>query len=137
MAAGPAARLGPGRTRRVAPRRGDAQVSRRFGLTRLGGLQGNPDFPLLLLVHRATTPPGAVLVALDARNGTDIWSLGTDPVVVIALFADPMTLTALYVDRGFVAQGLPSGRFQRLANPRAMLPDLLHVVSALPTRVFL
>ena len=115
----------------------DPTVRAQYAPTLMGNLLANPDVPLVLLVHTTGTHPGAVLVALDARNGTDSWSLSTDPIVLIALFADPATITHLYIDSGVLAQGTPSGRFQNVPDPREMLPDLLRAFSELPARTFL
>src|SRR3974390_2636142 len=54
----------------------DPKVRAQYEPTFMGNLLANPDFPLVLLVNTSGTHPGAVLVALDARNGTDTWSLG-------------------------------------------------------------
>ena len=115
----------------------DPEVRAQYQPTIVGNLLANPDFPLVMLVNTTGTHPGAILVALDARNGTDTWSLSTDPIVLIALFADPATITDLYVDSGFLEQGTPSGSFQSVPDPREMLPDLLHALSEIPARTFL
>ncbi len=114
----------------------DPEVRAQYEPSFMGNLLANPDFPLVLLVNRTGTHPGAILVALDARNGTDTWSLGDDPIVLIALFVDPATITDVYIDRGLLEQGTPSGSFQNVPDPR-MLPDLLHALSELPARTFL
>ena len=105
--------------------------------TLVGTLLANPDLPLVMLINTTGTHPEAVVVALDARNGTDTWSWRTDPIVLIALFADPATLTDLYFDSGFLEQGTPSGSFQNVPEPLQKLPDLLHALAAIPARTFL
>ena len=115
----------------------DPAVRAQYQPTPVGNLLANPDLPLVLLINTTGIQPGAVLVALDARNGTDTWSLSTDPIVLIGLFADPATITDLYFDSGFLEQGTPSGSFHSVSDPREMLPDLLHALSEIPARTFL
>ena len=115
----------------------DPAVRAQYQPTLVGNLLANPDLPLVMLINTTGTHPEAVVVALDARNGTDTWSLRTDPIVLIALFADPATLTDLYFDSGFLEQGTPSGSFQNVPDPLQKLPDLLHALSAIPARTFL
>ena len=100
-------------------------------------LLANPDFPLVLLVNTTATQPGAVLVALDARNGGETWSLATDPIVLIVLFADRATITNMYIDRGLLAQGTATGEFQGVPDTQQGLPDVLHALADLPARTFL
>ena len=115
----------------------DPAVRAHYQPTLVGNLLANPDLPLVMLINTTGTQPEAVVVALDARNGTDTWSLRTDPIVLIALFADPATMTDLYFDRGFLEQGTSSGSFQSVPEPLKTLPDLLHALSAIPARTFL
>lgn len=115
----------------------DPAVWAQYRPTLVGNLLANPDLPLVMLINTTGTHPGAVLVALDARNGTDTWSLRTDPIVLIVLFADPATMTDLYFDSGFLEQGTPSGSFQGVPDPLERLPDLLHALSEIPARTFL
>lgn len=122
---------------RGVPNLFDPEVRAQYQPTVVGNLLSNPDFPMVMLVNTTGTHPGAVLVALDARNGSDTWSLSTDPIILIALFADPLTITDLYLDSGLLTQGTPSGRFQSVPNPREMLPDLLHALSEIPARTYL
>jgi hypothetical protein len=104
----------------------------------VGNMRANPDLPLLMLVNINGESPKAVLVGLDARNGKNTWSLNTDPIVLIALFADPSTITELYLDAGFTRQGAPSGRYQSVPDPRVeMLPDLLRAFSDIPARTYM
>ncbi len=115
----------------------DPAVRAQYQPARVGNLLANPDLPLVMLINTTGTRPEAVVVALDARNGTDTWSLRTDPIVLIALFADPATMTDLYFDSGFLEQGTPSGSFQNVPDPLKKLPDLLHALAAIPARTFL
>lgn len=115
----------------------DPAVRAQYQPTLVGTLLANPDLPLVMLIHTTGTHPEAVVVALDARNGTDTWSWRTDPIVLIALFADPATMTDLYFDSGFLEQGTPSGSFQSVPDPLQKLPDLLHALAAIPARTFL
>ncbi len=82
-----------------------------------GNLEGNADFPLVMFVNTAGNQPAAVKMAVDAENGTDQWSLAKDPIVVIALFSDPKTITRLYADSGFTQNGKPSGNYTEVPNP--------------------
>ena len=115
----------------------DPAVRAHYKPTIIANVPDNRDFPLVLLVNTAATQPEAVLVALDARNGSDTWSLNTDPIVLIALFADPATITDLYIDRGLLAQGTPTGDFQGVPDPQQEFPELLHALAELPARTFL
>ncbi len=82
-----------------------------------GNLEGNADFPLVMFVNTTGKQPAAVMMAVDAQNGTDHWSLASDPIVVIALFSDPQTITRLYTDTGFTQSGKPSGDYTEVPNP--------------------
>lgn len=76
----------------------------------LGNLEGDPDFPIIVYLNVPDGAPAAVMMAIDARNGTSTWSLASDPVILIAVFAGPQTLTRLYYDQGFADDGRPSGQ---------------------------
>jgi hypothetical protein len=115
----------------------DPQVRAQYTPTVVGNLLANPDFPLVLLVHISGTPPAGVLVALDARNGSAAWSLGTDPIVSIALLGEAATITEGYIDRGLLEQGTPSGRFQSVPDPGETLPALVHALAGIADRTFL
>jgi hypothetical protein len=83
----------------------------------VGNVAGDSDFPLLMFLHdkgadKGAAQPAAVLLAVDAQNGSDHWSLASDPVIVIALLADPETITRIYYDAGFAQQGQPSGEYK-------------------------
>lgn len=95
----------------------------------LGNVEGNPDFPILVFLNKAEEQPAAVMVAVNAQNGRDTWSLTSDPAILIALFSDPQTITRLYYDAGFAQDGQASGRYTEIANPE---PDrLAEVMSAI------
>jgi hypothetical protein len=47
-----------------------------------------------------------VLIVIDTRNGTDTWSLETDPIIVIA------TQDETWVDTGFLTRCIAGGTFQ-------------------------
>ncbi len=115
----------------------DPKVRAQYEPTVVGNLLSNPDFPMVMLVNTTGSYPGAVLIALDARNGSDTWSLSTDPIILIALFADPSTITGLYFDNGLLTQGTPSGSYENVPNPREMLPNLLHALSEVAPRTYL
>ncbi len=115
----------------------DPKVRAQYEPTVVGNLLSNPDFPMVMLVNTTGTDPGAILIALDARNGSDSWSLSTDPIILIALFADPSTITGLYFDNGLLTQGTPSGSYENIPNPREMLPNILHALSEIAPRTYL
>lgn len=103
----------------------DPEVRAHFQPVAVTTLQGNADFPVLLLLNTAGEQPQAVVLALDARNGKETWSLVSDPIILIVVFADPTTIQWLYVDAGFVERGEPSGSYIALADPNSSgLPDL-------------
>ena len=116
----------------------DPQVLAKYVPVQVGIIGGNPDLPMVMLVSQAEEGPEAVLVGLDARNGKSTWSLLSDPIVLIALFENPTTITQLDVDPGFLSQGEPSGSFERVPDPRLeTLPDLLRSIALVPARTFL
>jgi len=97
----------------------------------VGDVEGNPDLPVLLFVHRQGEEPRALLVGLDARNGRETYTLGSDPVIFVAVLADPdpTTVTVVYYDTGFAAAERPSGQFQEVGQPA--LDDLPPFVRAI------
>ena len=116
----------------------DPEVRTKFQPTGVISLYGNPDFPVLLLLNTVEEQPQAMMLGLDARNGKDSWSLVSDPIVLIILFADPVTILGAYVDAGFSREGRASGDFITLENPNSLtLPDLLKAVTAVPTRTYM
>jgi hypothetical protein len=104
----------------------------------LGNLKGDPDLPLVVYLNMSGSAPAAVLLAIDARNGLDSWSLASDPVIAIAVFADPQTLTRLFYDVGFAEGGQPSGQYVEIAHPDSTdLSTLLRRVLHLQHRVYM
>ena len=89
----------------------DPAVLKQFVPVSLSGLNGDPDFPVLLFARRGEGVPQFLLLIVDARNGKETWSLREDAAVFYALFADPTTIHRAYLDKGFAATGAPSGEF--------------------------
>lgn len=109
----------------------DPGVLEHFQLAEMGNLRDNPDFPMLLLVNITGGTPQALLLGLDARNGTDAWSLTADPIILILLFSDQATIQGAYVDAGFVDLGRASGTYAAVGEETLpALPDLLGAVAA-------
>lgn len=118
----------------------DPDVRAKFQPVAVVNLRGDPDFPVLVLVNTVVEDgkPQAMLLGLDARNGKETWSLATDPIILIVLFADPFTIMSVHVDVGFSEAGRPSGDFQLLDAPDAStLPDLLRAVTPLRAQTYL
>ena len=116
----------------------DPEVRALFQPVGVANLGGNPDFPVLIVVNKTGEQPQAMLLALDARNGKDTWSLGSDPVILIALFSDPTTIQGVYVDAGFATQGQPSGTYLPLNDSTSLtLPDLLKAVTAVAVQTYM
>lgn len=116
----------------------DPEVRAKFQPVAVVNLRGNPDLPMLVLVNAVGEQPQAMALGLDARNGKDTWSLGSDPIFLIVLFADPSTILGVHVDVGFSREGKPSGEYMALDNPESLtLPDLLNAVTAAPTRTYM
>jgi hypothetical protein len=74
----------------------DPEVQAHFQPVEVGNLRENPDFPVVLLVNTTGEQPQALLLGLDARNGTDTWSLTTDPIIPIVVFSDETTTRGLH-----------------------------------------
>ncbi len=94
----------------------DPQVQRELVLVTVSLLDGDPDFPVLLLARASEGPGQFLLVLVDARNGKDTWSLAEDRAVLFMLLSESATVLETYLDEGFAADGTPSGRF-RAAGP--------------------
>ncbi len=109
----------------------DPAVRAHFEPVAVANLQKNPDLPVLLLVNETEESPPAILLGVDARNGKDTWSLSTDPIILIVVFADARLVQDVYVDIGFVDKGKASGIYAAVdpANASA-LPELLKAVPA-------
>jgi hypothetical protein len=113
-------------------------VRAKFHPVGLANLSGNPDFPVLILENGAGEHPQAMLLGVDARNGKDSWSLASDPIILIILFADHRDILAVYVDTGFADQGRASGTYTALDDPASLaLFDLLKSLSTIPSRTYL
>ena len=123
---------------RSVPNLFNPEVRAHYRSVQVGNMRANPDLPLLMLVNIDGETPKAVLVGLDARNGKNTWSLNNDPIVLIALFADTSTITELYLDAGFARQGVTSGTYQSVPDPKVeMLPELLREISEVPARTYM
>lgn len=116
----------------------DPEVRARFQPVGVANLRGNPDFPVLILQNTVGGQPQVILLGLDARNGKESWSLASDPIILIVLFADPETILGAHVDAGFAERGKPSGQFMTLADPTSPgLSDLLRSISLAATRTYM
>jgi hypothetical protein len=116
----------------------DPSVQEKYLPIQVGTMGGNKDLPLVMLLSQESNQTEAILIGLDARNGKSTWSLVSDPIILVALFADPATITELDVDLDFLTEGTPSGSLQRVPDPRPdKLPDLLRAIAAVPERTFL
>jgi hypothetical protein len=104
----------------------------------VGNLEGNPDFPVVLFMAREGKAPAAVVVALDARNGKGTWSLTSDPVILIAVFSDPKTVTGVYLDSGFAQRGAASGSYTKVKDLDGdSLPKALKSVANARAQVYM
>lgn len=112
----------------------DPEMRAHFGPVGVLNLRGNPDFPALLLVNTTREQPQALLLGLDARNGRDTWSLTTDPIILIVVFAADTTIQSVYVDTGFADRGQASGHYAAVEEGNSpALPDLFKKVPAAVT----
>ncbi len=116
----------------------DGDVRAQFEPVGVINLRGNPDFPMLVLSHKVGEQPQGMVLGLDARNGKDTWSLASDPIILIVLFSDPSTISAVHVDAGFSEQGKPSGTYTAVQNPGSLtLPDVFKAIAAGPVRTYM
>jgi hypothetical protein len=107
----------------------DPEVQANYQVIGVANLRGNPDFPAVLLLSTAEGKPEAILLGLDARNGEEMWSLKSDPIILIVVLSEPATIQGLYVDSGFADQGKASGSFTAVDKEDSpALPDLLKAV---------
>jgi hypothetical protein len=68
----------------------DRSIRSQFELVGVVNLRGNPDIPVLVVLHKQPGgQPRAMLLALDARNMRQTWSLATDPIILIVVYASP------------------------------------------------
>jgi hypothetical protein len=102
-------------------------------------LRGNPDLPVVVVRHKQEDgQPQVLLLALDARNGRHSWSLATDPIILIVVFASPSTILSIHTDSGFLERGQASGTYVTKDHPDSLiLPDVLRAVAAVANRAFL
>lgn len=96
----------------------DPDIQTEFVTLAVWQLNGDPDFPVLVLAGTNEGLPQLLLVIVDARNGKETWSLREDSPVFFMLFSDPTTVLQAYLDEGFTANGKPSGSFD-VAGPEA------------------
>ena len=114
----------------------DPAVRAHFQGVPVATLQGNPDFPVVALVNTTGEEPRILLLlALDARNGADTFSLATDPIILILVVGRASTIQDAYVDIGFVDRGVASGTYAAVdpENASALL-ELLEAVRATGAR---
>jgi hypothetical protein len=107
----------------------DPEVQDQFEMLGVTNLGGNPDFPMVLLMNTGEDAPQAILLAMDARNGGETWSIKSDPIILIITFTDPTTIQTLLVDIGFADQGKASGKYATVDDQNSpVLPDLLKAI---------
>jgi len=107
----------------------DPQVGAGWQMFQVGALDHDPDFPLVVFMNVTGNQPAAMLFAVDARNGKETFSLVSDPVILVAVFADPQTVTRIYYDEGFSGDGHPSGEFTQSPNPSQ--ESLIHLLTTI------
>lgn len=113
----------------------DPAVRTHFQPMAVANLQGNPDFPVVALVNTTGEEPRVLLLALDARNGTDTFSMTADPIILILVVARGITIQDAYVNIGFVNRGLASGTYAAVdAGNASALLELLEAVRATEAR---
>jgi hypothetical protein len=116
----------------------DPKIRDHYQPYQVGNLENNPDFPVVVFMARGSQAPAAVMVALDARNGKESWSLATDPIILIAVFADRKTVSGVYLDRGFTQQGAASGTYTHMEDLNGdSLPRVLRSVAAARTQTYM
>ncbi len=96
----------------------DPGVQSEMVLLSVTRLDGDPDFPVLVLESLNERFPRYLLVIVDARNGKETWSLLEDRPVVFLLFSDSATVQRALLDEGFAANGVPSGNFVAVGTER-------------------
>ncbi len=106
----------------------DPEAAQEWHAVHIGDVHGDGDLPVLLVTSIQGERP-AMLIGLDSRNGTEEYSLESDPVIFVALLAGPQTVTTLYYDTGFAAMEQPSGQFRRIAHPTpGEMPDFVRSI---------
>ncbi len=96
------------------------EIRTRFVALSVGRLDGDPDFPALVLGNLSEGLPRFLVVILDARNGKHTWSLQEDAPVFFLFMADAETVQQAFLDEDFVASGTPSGTYIA-AGPEAAM----------------
>ena len=89
----------------------DQDVQNSMLVLAISQLDGDPNFPVLVLAGTSEELPRYLLVVVDARNGKETWSLLEDRPVFFMVFSEPNVLRAAYLDEGFATNGKPSGKF--------------------------
>jgi hypothetical protein len=113
----------------------DPAVRASFQHVWVANLQRNPDFPVVALVNTTGEGPPLLLLALDARNGSDTFSLAADPIILIMVVGRASTIRDAYVDIGFVNRGVASGTYAAVDPENASaLPELLEANRAMGAR---
>ena len=117
----------------------DRSIRSQFEPVAVVNLRGNSDLPILVVRNKQEDgQPQVMLLALDARNGRHTWSLATDPIILIVVFASPSTILSIHTDDGFLQHGQASGAYVTMEHPDSLiLPDVLRAVAAVADRAFL
>ena len=117
----------------------DRSIRSQFEPVAVVNLRGNPDLPVVVVRNKQEDgQPQVLLLALDARNGRHTWSLATDPIILIVVFANPSTILSIHTDSGFLERGQASGTYVTKDHPDSLiLPDVLRAVAAVADRAFL
>jgi len=117
----------------------DRSIRSQFELVGVVNLRRNPDLPVLVARHKqADGQPQVLLLALDARNGRHTWSLATDPIVLIVVYANPRTILGIHADSGFLERGRATGSYLAMDPSSPLtLPNILREVAAIADRRFL
>ena len=117
----------------------DRSIRSQYEPVAVVNLRGNPDLPVVVVRNKqGDGQPQVLLLALDARNGRHAWSLATDPIILIVVFASPSTILSIHTDSGFFERGQASGTYVSKEHPDSLiLPEVLSAVAAVADRAFL
>jgi hypothetical protein len=117
----------------------DRSIRSQFEPVAVVNLRGNPDLPVIVVRNKQEDgQPQVLLLALDARNGRHTWSLATDPIILIVVYASPSSILSIHTDTGFLERGQASGTYVSTERPDSpVLPGVLRAVAAVADRVFL
>lgn len=116
----------------------DPRVQGEYQAFQVGNLEGNPNFPVVAFMSQSNEKREAVVLALDARNGKETWSIRTDPVILVAVFSQPQTIANLFLDRGFADRGEASGAFMPADGLHGdLLPHLLETVAGAREQIYM